>query len=166
MTQEIRIQPRPPRRWTVGQGPSDWHPDERTYATLLTALTRDLVEQRTDVIEMEASSRRSMADVLEEEKREERDALAESRRELGLFRAALDDLRARGGQDGEASYDSADPQQDGWSDVLIQYLVRPGYAEVRTDEPEAGHYVYCIRADWPRLEALAREAGAPLTGGA
>ena len=48
------------------------------------------------------------------------------------------------------------------ADVLIQYLVRPGYAEVRTEEPEPEHYVYCVRVDWTRLRALAEEQGHPI----
>ena len=47
-------------------------------------------------------------------------------------------------------------------DVLIQYLVRPGYAEVRTEEPQPGNYVYYIRVDWPKLRALAAAEGHPL----
>jgi hypothetical protein len=43
--------------------------------------------------------------------------------------------------------------------VLIQYLVRPGYAEVRTEEPAAGSYVYYIRVNWSKLRALAEEQG-------
>ena len=71
-------------------------------------------------------------------------------------RAAMEDVRTRGGADGrqEVPYDGKNAKQDARADVLIQYLVRPGYAEVRTDEPEPGHYVYYIRIDWPRLRSL------------
>lgn len=157
-------EPRPPRRWRASQNLTEWHPDERAYAALLTALTRELADQRTEVMEMEASPRRSMADVLEEGQREQREALVEARDELSRFRTALEDLRTRGGG-GEATYDSADAQQDSWADVLIQYLVRPGYAEVQTDETAGGGYHYRIRADWPKLESLAMNVGHPLTGG-
>jgi hypothetical protein len=76
----------------------------------------------------------------------------------------MTDVRARGGADGQAevSYDSAVPTQNTAADVLIQYLVRPGYAEVRTEEPEPGHYVYYIRVDWLRLRELARAQGHPI----
>ena len=60
-------------------------------------------------------------------------------------------------------YDSRKPTEDNAADVLIQYLVRPGYAEVRTEEPEPGHYVYYIRIDWPRLRDLAKDQGHPIT---
>jgi hypothetical protein len=43
--------------------------------------------------------------------------------------------------------------------MLIQYLVRPDYAEVRTEEPEPGHYVYYVRVNWPRLRALSEAHG-------
>ena len=59
-------------------------------------------------------------------------------------------------------YDSREASQDAAADVLIQYLVRPGYAEVRTDEPQPERYVYYIRVDWPRLRNLAREQGHPI----
>ena len=48
------------------------------------------------------------------------------------------------------------------ADVLIQYLVRPGYAEVRTEEPGPERYVYHIRVDWPRVRRLAEAQGHPL----
>jgi hypothetical protein len=77
----------------------------------------------------------------------------------------MEDIRTRGGRDGSAEvpYDSREPVQNRMADLLIQYLVRPGYAEVRTDEPEPEHYVYYIRVDWPRLRALAEEQGHPIT---
>ena len=34
---------------------------------------------------------------------------------------------------------------DTWADILIQYLVRVGYADVRTEEPDPWHYLYWIR---------------------
>jgi hypothetical protein len=43
--------------------------------------------------------------------------------------------------------------------MLIQYLVRPGYAEVRTEEREPWQYRYWIRVAWDRLRLLAAEAG-------
>ena len=59
-------------------------------------------------------------------------------------------------------YDSADPVQNAQADALIQFVVRPGYGEVRTEEPTPGRYVYNLRADWPRLRELADQAGHPL----
>ena len=84
-----------------------------------------------------------------------------ARAELAVFRAALEDARARGGVDGQAevAYDSRDPDQDAWSDILIQYLVRPGYAEVRTEEPEPWRYRYWIRVDWERIRRIAAGEG-------
>jgi hypothetical protein len=46
---------------------------------------------------------------------------------------------------------------------LIQYLVRPGYAEVRTDEPSPGQYVYYVQVYWDRVRELAEAIGHPLT---
>jgi hypothetical protein len=114
--------------------------------------------------EMSATARRSLAEVQEAHQRAERDELAEARRELQDFREVLADVRQRGGTDGRAEvpYDSAKPEQNEAADLLIQYLVRPGYAEVRTEEPQPEHYVYYIRVDWPRLRELAREQGHPI----
>ncbi|MDQ3808951.1 MAG: hypothetical protein M3336_01540 [Chloroflexota bacterium] len=153
----------PPRRWLSGFGALDWGADERALASLLDALTRDRLEVEAVERERLATARRSLADVEEEQKRAERDELAEARRELDDFRAALLDMRQRGGADAaEVPYDSQVPSQNEAADVLIQYLVRPGYAEVRTEEPEPEHYVYHIRVDWPRLRGLAEAQGHPL----
>jgi hypothetical protein len=154
-----------PARWQRGSGALDWRVDERAYAALLDALTRDRLEVEAVERELLTNSRRSLADVQQDQRRAERDELAEARHELADFRAAMQNVRTRGGRDGSAEvpYDSRDATQNEMADLLIQYLVRPGYAEVRTDEPESGHYVYYVRVDWPRLRALAEEQGHPIT---
>ena len=70
-------------------------------------------------------------------------------------------MRQRSGPDGqtEVPYASRDAGQNRAADVLIQYLVRPGYAEVQTEEPTPGDYVYNIRVDWARLAELAEAQG-------
>jgi hypothetical protein len=148
-----------------GFGALDWRSDERGYASLLDALTRDLIEVEAVERERLATSRRSLAELQEDQQRAARDELAEARRELDAFRAAMADVRHRGGHDGvaEVPYDSQDQTQNRAADVLIQYLVRPGYAEVRTEEPGPAHYVYFIRVDWARLRSLAESVGHPLT---
>ena len=150
-----------PRRWLSGFGTLDWGGDERGYASLLDALTRDRIEVEAIEREREATSRRSLAELQEDQQRVARDELAEARRELQEFRAAIDDVRGRGGADGvdEVPYDSQDAAQNRAADVLIQYLVRPGYAEVRTEEPEPEHYVYYIHVDFPRLRSLSEAQG-------
>jgi hypothetical protein len=154
-----------PRRWLSGSGALDWRSDERGLASLLDALTRDRIEVEAAEAERQATSRRSLAELQQDQERAARDELAEARRELDTFRAAIEDARARGGNDGQAEvrYRSSDPSEDRLADVLIQYLVRPGYAEVRTDEPEPEHYVYYMRVDWARLRELAQTIGHPLS---
>ena len=44
----------PPRRWLSGFGAQDWGGDDRGYASLLDALTRDRLE--TEVLEREISA--------------------------------------------------------------------------------------------------------------
>jgi hypothetical protein len=150
----------PPRRWLSGFGALDWHTDERGYATLLDALTRDRLEVEAVERELQATSRRSLAEVQQDQQRAERDELAGARRELDDFRWAMADVRERGGPEGrEVAYDSGVPEQNRAADVLIQYLVRPGYAEVRTEEFTPEHYVYFIRVDWTRVRALAEAQG-------
>jgi hypothetical protein len=131
----------------------------------LDALTRDRLEVEAVEREMQATARRSLAEVQQAQQRAERDELAEARRELNDFRAAMTDMRERSGADGlaEVPYDSRDQVQNGAADVLIQYLVRPGYAEVRTEEPQAGQYVYYVRVDWARLRQLAEAQGHPIS---
>jgi hypothetical protein len=148
-----------PRRWLSGFGALDWRSDERDFAALLDALTRDRLE--VEAAERErVEPRRNLAAVHDEKQRAERDELAEARRELQDFRSALTDARQRArSPSAEVAYDSSNAAQNEAADVLIQYLVRPGYAEVRTEEPEPAHYVYYIRVDWPRLRQLAEEQG-------
>jgi hypothetical protein len=152
------------RRWLSGFGALDWRTDERALAALLDALTRDRLGVEAVERERTSSARRSLADVQEDQHRAERDELAEARRELTDFRMAIEDVRARGGPDGSAEvpYDSRIPVENGHADLLIQYLVRPGYAEVRTEEAEPEQYVYYVRVDWPRLRALSEEQGHPI----
>src|SRR3979490_1629712 len=96
----------PPQRWLSGFGALDWRTDERAYASLLDALTRDRLEVEALEREMEATSRRSLAEVQEDQHRAERDELAEARRELDDFRAAMADVHQRGGSSGkEVPYD-------------------------------------------------------------
>jgi len=150
---------RPARRWLSGFGAHDWGGDDRAYASLLDALTRDRLE--TEALEREISA---PAQAAPDVKKLERVELDEARRELDDFRAALSDAhdRSAGSDRTEVAYDSRNPQEDAAADVLIQYLVRPGYADVRTDEPTPEHYVYFIRVDWPRLRGLAEQQGHPL----
>ena len=157
-------QTRPSQRWLSGLGALDWRTDERAYAALLDALTRDRLEVEGVEREMQATALRSMADVQEDQQRAERSELAEARRELHDFRSAMADVRQRANPDGQAEvpYDGRDPVQSAAADVLIQYLVRPGYAEVRTEEPQPGQYVYYITVAWPRLRELADAQGHPI----
>ena len=152
------------QRWLNGFSAMDWRAEERAFAVLLDALTRDRVNDETVEMERSASSRRSLAEVQQDAERVERDELSEARAELDEFHAALADARARSGPDGrgEVPYDSNAPDQDAEADMLIQYLVRPGYADVRTEEPREGHFIYYLRIDWERLEALAAERGQSL----
>lgn len=143
--------------WLAG---FEWGRDDSAYASLLDALARDRLELTKTETEMDATARRPMADVLEEEQRAERDERAEAQREVDAFRAALEEAKIWG--DVEVGYDSRDPLANTRADLLIQYLVRTGYAEVRTEEPEPGAYVYFLRVNWPRLRALAESNGHPL----
>jgi hypothetical protein len=154
----------PHRPWLSGFGALDWQADERAFASLLDALTRDRLEVEAVERELQATSRRSLAELQEDQQRAERDELAEARRELDDFRSALTDIRKRSVASGgrEVDYASHDEAQNRAADVLIQYLVRPGYAEVRTEEPQQGDYVYYIKVDWDRLKTLAKEQGHPI----
>jgi hypothetical protein len=140
-----------------GFGALDWGMDERAFATLLDGLTRARLEVEAVERELQATSRRSMAELQEDQQRAEKDELAEARGELDDFRAAMTDVYQRGGPQhvDEVPYDSSMADQNRAADVLIQYLVRPGYAEVHR-RTWAERYVYRIRVGaWPRVRRLA-----------
>jgi hypothetical protein len=153
-----------PGRWHRSAN-DDWTADEQVYAALLDHLSRDLAETEAAQLEMDARPRRGMADVLEDEQRLQEEQRAAARAELIAFSEALRDARVRAGADqrAEVAYDAADRYQNGQADLLIQYLVRPGYAEVRTEEPRPGQHVYYFQIDWERLHALASERGHTLS---
>jgi hypothetical protein len=149
-----------PRRWLSAFGRHEWDTDDSTYAGLMDALTRDRVESEALDREMSAPAHPGVTDVKQLEHAE----LEEARRELAAFRWALDNMHQRtaGSERAEVPYDSSKPNEDQAADVLIQYLVRPGYAEVRTEEPQPGRYVYYVRIDWPKLREFASQQGHPL----
>ena|SRR5919204_5348738 len=154
-----RTTDRPVRRRRLGWDAHEWPDDQRLYARLLDALTRDLIEIAGTERELVAGAEVDPEEMRANQERLAREERDEAHRELGAFRTALEDARARGGEGGEVPYDAGDPSQDGMADALIQYLVRPGYAEVRTEEPTLGRYVYHVRVDWQRLRELASELG-------
>ena len=49
--------------------------------------------------------------------------------------------------------------QNRQAEVLIQYLVRSGYADVTTDEPQPGRYVNQVNVHWQSLQSLAESSG-------
>jgi hypothetical protein len=123
------------QRWRLGLGELAWRAEDRSYASLLEALTREsgrVLRQTQELVAPAVLTRGGISADLERS----------ARAELAMFRAAMEDARKLSGQDDQAelSYDSRNPEQDAWADILIQYLVRTGYAEVRTEEPEPWHY--------------------------
>lgn len=148
--------------WSSGFGAGQWQGDDQPVAALLDALTRERLTTEAVERELVSSARRDQADVLKAHERQARDEMAEAREVLTAFREALLDAHSRSDSAGRgASYDNQDPRQDEQADLLIQYVVRPGYADVETEEAGPGHYVYRIRIDWDRLRALAAEQGHP-----
>src|SRR5258708_13003075 len=78
----------PPQRWLSGFGTLDWRSDERAYASLLDALTRDRLEVEAVERERQATARPSMAEVQHDQERAQHDELPQARREPPAFRAA------------------------------------------------------------------------------
>jgi hypothetical protein len=148
------------RRWRHG------FPDRsRPLASLLDALVAffKLPTQTAD-LESNATSRRPMADVMEEERRlvdEELAKAGEARPsfELGmrLARTAI----AAGATGSELSLESRDPEQDRVAGALIGYLVSTDFATVRTEELPGGQYRYNIAVDWRGLDDFATRLGLP-----
>jgi hypothetical protein len=154
--QRTSVLPRILRRpWRLGFEQLAWRPVDRVYAGVLEALTRERKALLEQGLELVAPAHSQTSGAISQE--QERNA----RTELMLFRMALEDTRARSGPRGdlEVPFDSQHPRDDASADVLIQYRVRPGYAEVRTEETEPWQYRYWIRVDWDRLRQLLAEAG-------
>ena len=148
----------PRQRWRLGFSELVWGAEDRAYAAVLEALTRErhaVLRQGLEI--MDPARPLAKADIGAELERG-------ARAELAVFRAALEDVRARAGPDGraEVSYDSRDPRQDAYADILIQYLVRPGYAAVRTEEPEPWHWLYWIQVDWEAVRRVTAAGRHPL----
>ena len=135
--------------------------EDRAYGALVRALAQQLADEEGTALEMDTTARRPMGDVIASERATEADIQEDARRRLGTFKVALEDAYRRSGGDPrrEVPFDSADPQQDAAVDTLIQYLVRTGMAEVRTEEPQPGHYVYALTVEWDRLRRLAESTG-------
>jgi len=153
---------RPAFAWLRGLGTFEWTPNDQPFAVLLEALVRDRSAEELVVREMEATSRVDMGELHQDRKEIAQSELERARGEVGTFRTALEDAWARGGTGGEVPYDSAHPVENAQVDALIQYVVRPGYGEVRTDELGGEHFVYNVRVDWARLRSLAEAQGHPL----
>jgi len=154
MLRETERAARPRRDWATPA----WPDDERVYAALLDALTRDLIEIAGTERQIVAHAEVDPEEMAANQERLEREELDEARRELGSFRTAVEEARAAG-EGAEVPFDAADPHRDELADALIQYLVRPGYAAVRTEEPSPGHYVYHVQVDWPKLRGLTDQLG-------
>jgi hypothetical protein len=156
---------RPTLTWLRGLGSFEWAPNDQPFAVLLEALVRDRAEDELLVREMEATSRVDMGELHQDRKEIAEADLERARGEVGTFRTALEDAWRRGGDGGdggEVPYDSANPVENAQVDALIQYVVRPDYGEVRTEEPQPNRFVYHVRVDWPRLRALGEAHGHPL----
>jgi hypothetical protein len=137
------------------------HPasSEHVYAALLEALTQRLIEIAGTERELVARAEVDPAEMEKNQRRLARAERKEAARELDAFRAAIEDARTRGRDGVEFAYDGSDATQGPMADALIQYLVRPGYASVRTEEPAEGRYVYHLQVDWPKPRVLAAELG-------
>jgi hypothetical protein len=58
--------------------------------------------------------------------------------------------------------DDRQPDQNAMAEALIQMLVSYDLAEAKTTETEPMHYDYAIKVDWPKLAAVAADAGVDL----
>ena len=130
----------------------------RPVASLLDALVWFFkLPAETTLVEADATARRPMAEVLEEEQDLADEELDRARERLADFEAGLDRARAAG--PGEVPFDSRDPEQDRLAGALITYLVATEFATVRTEDLPGDQYRYHIAVDWPRLDAFAARLG-------
>ncbi|HEU5432039.1 MAG TPA: hypothetical protein VFU81_10260 [Thermomicrobiales bacterium] len=60
------------------------------------------------------------------------------------------------------SLDDRQPEQNAMADALIQMLVSYDLAEATTTETEPLHYIYAVTVNWPKLTAVAADAGVDL----
>lgn len=94
---------------------------------------------------------------------EERERLIEDEKMDSLGDAFETGLRiaARSATAGQAEIrlDARDALQSTMADALIQFLVRPRLAAVRTEEVGAQQYVYYVTVNWDELHRFAASAG-------
>ncbi len=146
----------PRQRWLSGFGALDWRSDERAYASLLDALTRDRLEVEAVEREMQATARRSMAEVQHDQERAEHDELAEARRELDDFRSAMADIRERSGPEAknEVAYDSRDQvpcSSSTWSGPATPRCAPRSRSPGNTFTSSAWTGQGCARSPMPRV---------------
>lgn len=94
----------------------------------------------------------------------ESDKRKAARRELELA-GDLADAFSRGlarSQEGLIVLDDRNAEENKIADALIHFLVRADLATSRAVETEPNHYRYRIIINWPKLEAVARDAGVDL----
>lgn len=140
--------------------PDSHHP----LASLLDALVFFFkVPAETTVLEATSTSRRSMADVKQEEHDLMGGELERAREALPDFEMGLRRAHAAGAP--EVTFDSRDPAEDRVAGGLITYLVSTEFATVRTEDLDGERYRYHIGVNWPLLDDFARRLDIPLSDG-
>lgn len=144
----------------------DLEPDSGRGSTILNARVRQLLE--TIVNQYEVPMEEKAAELSNPAAQQMGEHSAdELERRLGVRARALDledpfELGLQAAVRAGASplrLDSADAIQNRMADALIQFLVRPGLATVRTDETGPDRFRYAVSVDWPALRAVAAQAG-------
>ncbi len=125
-------------------------------------VTRYVVRDEQRAIDLDAAASEP-GDAIESDKRaaarretDRADSLADAFH-AGLLRAYAADRRGE-----KLVLDDRDPEQNRLADALIQFLVSYELAASHTEPVEPMHYTYAITVDWPRLSAVAAEAGVDL----
>ncbi len=122
-----------------------------------------VVRDELKSIELDAPPREP-AETIESDKKQAVRREAERADDLAnAFARGLALARHRSGMGGvDLPLDDRRPEEDRMADALIRFLVSHDLASSRTEETEPLRYTYHISIDWPRLEAIAQQAGVNL----
>jgi hypothetical protein len=123
---------------------------------LMYIVDHKVMQSESRTAEMEASA---VQDVPAEVKSIAEDQRGDAARLSQYFAAGL---RLASANNGVVTVDDTDPMGNGIADAFARFLVVTDLATSSSEDIADGHYRYTFEVDWPRLSAIAQQAGIDL----